>query len=171
MSSSTLSKRNPIFIKIKLLISIILLVLISILTFFIKDKKDEYLYDELDYEIRYVAYVIDGDTFVDKNGERVRLIGINAPEIGERCYEEAKARLKELIEKKYVKLVYDVKRKDRYNRTLAYVFVNDLNVNLIMIKEGYAVVYPDRLNTRFLNEFYSAEKYARENKIGCLWKD
>ncbi|MEM5833361.1 MAG: thermonuclease family protein, partial [Candidatus Aenigmatarchaeota archaeon] len=128
-------------------------------------------YDELDYEIRYVAYVIDGDTFVDKNGERVRLIGINAPEIGERCYEEAKARLKELIEKKYVKLVYDVKRKDKYNRTLAYVFVNDLNVNLIMIKEGYAVVYPDRLNTRFLNEFYSAEKYARENKIGCLWKD
>ncbi|MEM5824572.1 MAG: thermonuclease family protein, partial [Candidatus Aenigmatarchaeota archaeon] len=99
------------------------------------------------------------------------LIGINAPEIGERCYEEAKARLKELIEKKYVKLVYDVKRKDKYNRTLAYVFVNDLNVNLIMIKEGYAVVYPDRLNTRFLNEFYSAEKYARENKIGCLWKD
>ncbi|MEM4882153.1 MAG: thermonuclease family protein [Nanopusillaceae archaeon] len=151
-----------------MLISIILLVLISILTFFIKNK---HVYDELDYEIRYVAYVIDGDTFVDKNGERVRLIGINAPEIGERCYEEAKARLKELIEKKYVKLVYDVKRKDRYNRTLAYVFVNDLNVNLIMIKEGYAVVYPDRLNTRFLNEFYSAEKYARENKIGCLWKD
>lgn len=168
MSSSTLSKRNPIFIKIKLLTSIILLVLISILTFFIKNK---HVYDELDYEIRYVAYVIDGDTFVDKNGEKVRLIGINAPEIGERCYEEAKARLKELIEKKYVKLVYDVKRKDRYNRTLAYVFVNDLNVNLIMIKEGYAVVYPDRLNTRFLNEFYSAEKYARENKIGCLWKD
>ncbi|MEM0325182.1 MAG: thermonuclease family protein [Candidatus Aenigmatarchaeota archaeon] len=168
MSSSTLSKRNPIFIKIKLLISIILLVLISILTFFIKNK---HAYDELDYEIRYVAYVIDGDTFVDKNGERVRLIGINTPEIGERCYEEAKARLKELIEKKYVKLVYDVKRKDRYNRTLAYVFVNDLNVNLIMIKEGYAVVYPDRLNTRFLNEFYSAEKYAKENKIGCLWKD
>ncbi|MEM4772462.1 MAG: thermonuclease family protein [Nanoarchaeales archaeon] len=164
MSSSTLSKRNPIFIKIKLLISIICLILTFILILFIKNNS-------INYEIRYVASVIDGDTFVDENGEKIRLTGINAPEIGEKCYEESKAKLKEMIEKKYVKLVYDVKKRDKYNRTLAYVFVNDLNVNLIMIKEGYAVVYPDNLNTKFLKEFYFAEKYAKENKIDCLWKD
>ncbi|MEM5843112.1 MAG: thermonuclease family protein [Candidatus Aenigmatarchaeota archaeon] len=125
----------------------------------------------ISYEIRYVASVIDGDTFVDEKGEKIRLIGINAPEIGEKCYEESKEKLKEMIEKKYVKIVYDVKKKDKYNRTLAYVFINDLNVNLIMIKEGYAIVYSDNINTKFLREFYLAEKYAKENKIGCLWKD
>ncbi|MEM0242941.1 MAG: thermonuclease family protein [Candidatus Aenigmatarchaeota archaeon] len=164
MSSSILSKRNPIFIKIKLLISIICLVLTFTLILFIKNIS-------ISYEIRYVASVIDGDTFVDEKGEKIRLIGINAPEIGKKCYEESKEKLKEMIEKKYVKIVYDVKKKDKYNRTLAYVFINDLNVNLIMIKEGYAIVYSDNINTKFLKEFYLAEKYAKENKIGCLWKD
>lgn len=146
------------------MISIICLVLTFILILFIKNIS-------ISYEIRYVASVIDGDTFVDEKGEKIRLIGINAPEIGEKCYEESKEKLKEMIEKKYVKIVYDVKKKDKYNRTLAYVFINDLNVNLIMIKEGYAIVYSDNINTKFLREFYLAEKYAKENKIGCLWKD
>ncbi|MEM5831815.1 MAG: thermonuclease family protein [Candidatus Aenigmatarchaeota archaeon] len=146
------------------MISIICLVLTFILILFIKNIS-------ISYEIRYVASVIDGDTFVDEKGEKIRLIGINAPEIGEKCYEESKEKLKEMIEKKYVKIVYDVKKKDKYNRTLAYVFINDLNVNLIMIKEGYAIVYSDNINTKFLKEFYLAEKYAKENKIGCLWKD
>ncbi|MEM5881921.1 MAG: thermonuclease family protein [Candidatus Aenigmatarchaeota archaeon] len=146
------------------MISIICLVLTFTLILFIKNIS-------ISYEVRYVASVIDGDTFVDEKGEKIRLIGINAPEIGEKCYEESKEKLKEMIEKKYVKIVYDVKKKDKYNRTLAYVFINDLNVNLIMIKEGYAIVYSDNINTKFLKEFYLAEKYAKENKIGCLWKD
>ena len=58
-------------------------------------------------EIRVVR-VIDGDTFVIEGGERVRMIGINAPELKDIYGVESKNHLKTLIESKYVNLIKGV---------------------------------------------------------------
>lgn len=122
-------------------------------------------------EIRKVVKVIDGDTFLTDKNEKIRLIGVDAPEINEKCYREAKNILKELIEGKLVKLEKDTKETDKFGRLLRYVYINDTLVNLILIKEGFAYFYMDNFNMKYSKELYEAEKYAKENKIGCLWKN
>ena len=59
-----------------------------------------------------VARVIDGDTLELANGKRIRLLGIDAPEKGQFFYEEARERLKELVEGKRVFLERDVSNSD-----------------------------------------------------------
>jgi micrococcal nuclease len=92
-----------------------------------------------------VKNVVDGDT-VDVHFnicgiQRVRLVGIDAPEIGEAGYEEAKEFLNETCMWEEVKLdVDDEKQYDPYYRILAVVYVNETNVNEKMVKEGYAEV-------------------------------
>ena len=66
-------------------------------------------HDLLEFET--VERVVDGDTLVLGNGERVRLIGINAPEKGEPCFGEAKKALQEMVENKQVFLQKDEVRK------------------------------------------------------------
>jgi hypothetical protein len=93
----------------------------------------------------YVKNVVDGDTidvhFNICGVQRVRLVGIDAPEIGEDGYEEAKAFLNETCMWEEVKLdVDDEKQYDPYYRILAVVYVNETNVNEKMVREGYAEV-------------------------------
>ncbi len=91
-----------------------------------------------EYKNYIVSEIIDGDTFKTKDGKIIRLIGINAPEIGEKCYQEAKDKLRELIYKKKIRLERDIKNKDDYGRLLRYVYVNDLFINSEMIRLGLA---------------------------------
>jgi micrococcal nuclease len=82
----------------------------------------------------YVKNVVDGDTvdvcFNIYGVQRVRLVGINTPEIGEDGYEEAKEFLNETCMWEEVKLdVDDEKQYDSYYRLLAVVYVNDTNLN------------------------------------------
>lgn len=86
----------------------------------------------------FVERVIDGDTFIG-DGYKIRLLGIDAPEKAQPCYEEAKNFLKKLIENKTVKLEYDKIKKDRYGRLLAYVWINDTFVNREMLIKGFAI--------------------------------
>ena len=93
----------------------------------------------------YVKNVVDGDTvdvhFNIYGIQRVRLVGINTPEIGEDGYEEAKEFLNETCMWEEVKLdVDDEKQYDTYYRILAVVYVNDTNLNEKLVKEGYAEV-------------------------------
>jgi micrococcal nuclease len=93
----------------------------------------------------YVKNVVDGDTvdihFNICGVQRVRLVGINTPEIGEEGYEEAKEFLNETCMWKEVKLdVDDEKQYDSYYRILAVVYVNETNINEKMVREGYAEV-------------------------------
>jgi len=118
--------------------------------------------------ISYVVRVIDGDTFVILTGERVRLIGIDTPEIGEKCYEEAKEYLKNLVEGRIVILTYDKRRYDNYGRLLAYVWLGTTLVNELMIKEGYAVVFTKE-DFFYKKKFIDLENHTKVNKIGCLW--
>ncbi len=107
-----------------------------------------------------VSYVIDGDTAMLKNG-RIRLIGIDAPEIGQPYFSKAKNKLKELIEGKEVKLEKDITDKDKYGRLLRYVWVDNALINLEMVKLGYANSYAYPPNVKYQNHIV-AEREMRE---------
>jgi micrococcal nuclease len=103
-----------------------------------------------------VSKVIDGDSIELQNGIEVRLLGINAPERGQPYYQEATNRLKELVEGKSIVLENDVQDKDQYGRLLRYIFVDDLFVNLELVKEGYATVYILSPNVKYEKELKAA---------------
>lgn len=90
-------------------------------------------------ELAFVIEVIDGDTIKLKNNQKVRLLGINTPEKGEKYYKEATVYLKSLVENKEVILEKDISETDRFGRLLRYVYLKDGTfVNLEMIKNGHA---------------------------------
>lgn len=111
-------------------------------------------------------HVMDGDTFRTTDKTRVRLWGIDAPEKGQPYADKARARLKELIEGKAVRLEW--KDKDRHSREVAIVYAGRTNINLLLVKEGlawhYAYFAPDA------EDLAAAEKAARKKHKG-LWKD
>ncbi|MBS3080352.1 thermonuclease family protein [Candidatus Pacearchaeota archaeon] len=117
----------------------------------------------------FVTKVIDGDTIVVE-GEHVRLLGIDSDEKGDKCYKEAKEKLEKVILNKEVELERENKDRDQYKRLLRYVFVDEENVNLRMVEEGYAIArfYDTK---KYKEEIIDAEENAREKKIGCKWKD
>ena len=106
-----------------------------------------------------VIRIIDGDTFEIENGDKVRMIGIDAPELKDNEGLESKNHLKLLIENKYVSLMKDEKNKNKdfFGRLLRYVYLEDSDVNLKMIEDGYANVY-----TKF--KFTKSKEYINLNK-------
>lgn len=71
-----------------------------------------------------VTIVKDGDTFVLKNGLEYRLIGINAPDVGDKNYDDSLAKLSGMILDKKVYLEYDRYQDDKFVRELAWVWIN-----------------------------------------------
>ncbi|MEM4524406.1 MAG: thermonuclease family protein, partial [Archaeoglobaceae archaeon] len=120
-----------------------------------------------EFERAFVVEVIDGDTLKLSNGELVRLLGINAPEKGQKFYEEAKERLRELVEGKTVLLEKDKVDRDRYGRLLRYVYVDDVFVNVLLVKEGLAYAHiVEKL--KYEAKLREAEKIARDSNLG-IW--
>jgi micrococcal nuclease len=122
-----------------------------------------------------VDRVIDGDTIGLQNGDRVRYIGIDTPEVVDprkpvQCFGvEAARRNKELVEGKSVRLEKDVSDRDKYGRLLRYVYLQDGTfVNLELIKEGYAAASIFPPDVKYADVFNAAEKEARGLKRG-LW--
>jgi len=126
-----------------------------------------------------VDRVLDGDTVdVIYNNElmRIRLIGIDAPETGggntkKECYaDESKKYLTDLLNNDYVKLENDETQndKDRYDRSLRYVFLEELNINKDLVEKGYAKEYTFDKPYKYSEEFLNAEKSAINLKIG-IW--
>jgi len=126
-------------------------------------------YETIEKNTARISKVIDGDTIELETGERVRLLGINAPEMGQPYHEEATNTLKELIENKTVILESDVEDKDRYGRFLRYIFLNNNNINVEMLEEGYANVYVIPPNTKYENELRKAENEAKTANRG-IWQ-
>lgn len=95
-----------------------------------------------------VIQVVDGDTLEVRleNGrvDRLRLIGINAPEDGECLSTEATNRLRELLSTGRVRLLRDVSDRDQYGRLLRYVLVDGESVGESLVAEGLALsrAYP-----------------------------
>jgi micrococcal nuclease len=122
-----------------------------------------------------VERVIDGDTLLLTNGEKVRLIGVDTPETNhpnkpvQHFGREAYFFTKRMVEGKEVRLEYDWQRRDKYGRLLAYVYLLDGTfLNAEIIKQGYGFAYT-RFPFKYLEDFRRYEKEARENKRG-LWK-
>jgi micrococcal nuclease len=123
-----------------------------------------------------VSRVIDGDTILLAGGTRVRYIGMDTPESVhpnkrvEFMAEEAAEFNRGLVEGKKVRLEYDVERRDRYGRTLAYVYLDTLFVNAEMVKRGYAQILTIPPNVKYVDVFRSLQQEARENERG-LWDE
>jgi hypothetical protein len=91
-----------------------------------------------------VVAVIDGDTIDVSDGERVRLIGIDTPEVGQCGYGDAAAVLRQLVGGRAVSLVPGASDdRDRYGRLLRYVEANGVDVNLMMLLSGRAIARYD----------------------------
>ncbi len=86
-----------------------------------------------------VTQVIDGDTIIINDSEKVRYLGINTPERGQPFSEAATRLNRELVLGKEVRLIPD--KKDGYGRTLAYVYVGEEMVNARLLAEGMAHVF------------------------------
>ncbi len=120
-------------------------------------------------EIARVERVIDGDTIVVSGGERVRYIGIDAPEVGEPFYYEAKQFNEQMVVGKCVKLEKDVSDRDDYGRLLRYVYVDGIFVNGEMVRNGYALAKKYPPDTKYQAYLEKMEGEARRLHKG-LWR-
>jgi endonuclease YncB( thermonuclease family) len=121
-----------------------------------------------------VAKIIDGDTITMSNGEKVRLLQIDTPELSSNeCYgDQARSELVKLLSKPSdVKLTSDSKldKTDRYGRSLRYVFVGKTNINLKMVEIGAAAPYFYRGELgAYSSIILKAANNAKKNRLG-LW--
>ena len=117
------------------------------------------------------------------NSFKIRLEGIDAPEIKQKCRKNF-LKLSVIIgfsfdknylcgvisKKKLVQMIKNSKIKcisfsqDRYKRYLATCYKGNRNLNKWMVKNGYAVAY-----LKYSNKYFMDEKYAKENKLG-IWQ-
>ena len=114
--------------------------------------------------------VIDGDTVRGKYGNeliKIRLAEIDAPELKQAFGVESKSCLKELIKQSDGKVFFKFKEKDRYKRHVGWLYSEDLDINLEMVKRGCAWVYERYAERKVL---FKHQNLARKNKLG-LWKD
>ena len=133
-----------------------------------------------------VEKVYDGDTFLC-SGEKIRLIGIDTPESSLNPHIEKQRSLgdtKTILElgrraKKFtqslipvgtkVEIELDVQPKDKYGRTLAYVWLPDGRMlNEVIVREGYAMLLTIPPNVKYEERLRKAYRYAVENGKG-LW--
>ena len=121
--------------------------------------------DVKSYEIK----IIDGDT-IHLNNEKIRFTGIDTPELKQTCNKnneifycgiKAKQLLIDKIGKDKVICVRE--GKDRYKRTLAECFVNDLSLSRYLVREGYAFAY-----RKYSKKFINDEDFAKKNNMG-MW--
>ncbi|MBI3325434.1 MAG: thermonuclease family protein [Nitrospinae bacterium] len=121
-----------------------------------------------------VDAVLDGDTIAIHGGERVRYIGVNAPEskhpdkLPEYCGLEAFEVNRRLVAGKLVRLEFDQRARDHYGRLLAYVYVDTLFINAELVRLGYAQVSTYKENQRYYREFLRLQQQAIAARHG-LW--
>tara|TARA_B100001769_G_C22020029_1_gene548120 strand:- start:278 stop:772 length:495 start_codon:yes stop_codon:yes gene_type:complete len=125
------------------------------------------------------AKIIDGDTIKIDN-KKIRLHGIDAPEIKQlckkiflslsfisfekkyECGEISKNKLKSYIQNRSIKC--KIEGVDRYKRILGTCYKNTININSLMVRNGYAVAYK-----KYSKKYLNVELEAKKEKLG-LWK-
>ena len=133
-------------------------------------------------EIYGVPKIIDGDT-VRISDKKIRLEGIDAPEIKQQCKKPflkisatigfqfnknyscgvtSKKKLIDKIDNSKIKCISSLK--DRYKRFLATCYKDKINLNKWMVRNGYALAYK-----RYSKDYVRDEEYAKENKLG-VWE-
>lgn len=124
---------------------------------------------------------VDGDTawfLIQGKKEKVRFLAIDTPEI---AHDSRKADVygdsakdytcKMLKNAQHIDLEYDEgsSKKDKYGRVLAWVFVDDKNLNYLLVKKGYAMVRYVYGDYRYLDMLCDSQEEAYQHKLG-LWK-
>ncbi|MBW2619428.1 MAG: thermonuclease family protein [Deltaproteobacteria bacterium] len=123
-----------------------------------------------------VKYVIDGDTLILADNTRLRLIGLDAPEMGREGRADkpwaraARQRLADLAGGRMVELELDEERRDRHGRLLGYLFGQGRLINEVILEEGLARVFIVGPSTRYAERLVAAERRARAEGRG-LWAD
>lgn len=115
-----------------------------------------------------VSEVLDGDTVVLSTGEKVRVIGINAPETHEPLGDEATRALAALVTNRPLQIAVGTEKRDRYGRTLAYLDVAGQDAGLALVRQGLAATVAFPPNTTRLDQYLAVEREARTARRG-LW--
>jgi len=141
-----------------------------------------------------IKRVVDGDTYELYNGDTIRVLGIDYPDISgenygkpriqkwldmglteekiKKCYSEGQEKLKKMLLDKQVDIIKDENEqdKDKYGRLLRYVELNSLDIEKYLIENGYAIMYdPTKPLCNRCYDYSNLELEIRRNKIGCLW--
>ena len=120
-------------------------------------------------DVSGLARVIDGDT-IEVSGHRVRLHGIDAPELKQICKRnsddwqcglDATRALNDKLEGNSVRC--EEKDRDRYRRIIAKCFFGDIDINEWLVLNGWAVSY-----NYYSDDYYSAEIFAKSKRNG-IW--
>lgn len=118
-----------------------------------------------------VERVSDGDSFYCEGGKRVRLIGIDTPELnqGELGRRSREALVGLMPPGSLLRLELDASPADRYGRTLAYGWRDSVMVNREMVRQGWALLYTVPPNVRYVESLRAAQDSARAEHAGH-WK-
>jgi len=167
-----MQRRSSHLKKVKFLSS---LFFICVAIFYLAHERFSLSRQDTQDNIVTVLSVSDGDTvmaILDKRKEKVRLIGIDAPELGQKPWgAEAKQHLETLLASSgwKVRLEFDIERRDKYGRILAYLrTTDDKFINLLMVRDGYAMLFTIPPNVRYASEFRTAQREARGKRTG-IW--
>ena len=117
--------------------------------------------------------IVDADTII-LNKEKIRLHGIDAPEIQQSCYiedqawscgKEATEYLKKLFEGVSTQSLHcKISSKDRYGRSIGVCYIGEININSNLVENGWALAY-----TEYSKDYIIYQKLASENKVG-IWQ-
>jgi endonuclease YncB( thermonuclease family) len=123
-----------------------------------------------------IKTIYDGDTAVLEDGQKIRLLGINTPEIAHRGNEadaggnEAKSWLIAKLKDGKVRLETDVEKTDSYGRTLGHLFTeNNEHINVLLVAAGLAQASIWPPNLKYANDLVKAEQQAETAKLG-IWQ-
>ena len=114
-----------------------------------------------------VVDVVDGDTlWMLENGvkKKLRLSQIDAPERAQPFGDESADFLKELILNKEINVIFQSK-KDRYGRYLGEIFLDNTNINKLLVRNGFAWVYVQYVTDE---TYYEDLKIAKKQKLN-IW--
>jgi endonuclease YncB( thermonuclease family) len=113
--------------------------------------------------------IIDGDT-IHLNGKKIRFIGIDTPELKQTCIKDDVENLcgvtaKQILIKKIGNNTVECisEGSDKYKRTLAECFVNNVSLSSYLVRSGYAFAY-----RKYSKKFITDEDYAKANQLG-MW--
>ncbi len=160
-----------------------LLIIIFLVGYFVYSSSNQAYQDK---DVTKVIKVIDGDTFTINSGQKIRMIGMNTPEVHHphkpvECYgKEAMEKTRELIEGKLVRLEKDTENTDHFGRLLRYVYLKNTSflsffssspevfINSYLVENGYARFMSIKPNTHFAHQLYLQQKEAKLHHKG-LW--
>ncbi|MBN1635901.1 MAG: thermonuclease family protein [Deltaproteobacteria bacterium] len=126
-------------------------------------------------DLQEVVKVYDADTIEIRDGTKIRLIGVDAPEVespyrqAESYGVESKSYLTKMLLGKKVRIVVGEQPYDKYGRTLAFIYLDDTLINGRIIKDGWARAYR-YYDFPFKELFITYEKQARAKGLG-MWEE